>query len=193
MAMEIFSRCAICSSLIGLLLWPAQAQAAPLPGADRPRTEIRLGSGPSLGGSLKLNPIWELGFSTALPALNFQQGSYFQFDTGRASAYAMVQLFNKKGFYIAGVAGIFADLSLGPTFAFNTWGLQAGATFAYDLNQALTLRVNIVPGIDFLVPPTGWLLAPATGISVVWRPQPALSVSFGINGNGDLLGLSWGF
>jgi len=191
--MEIYWRSAICSSLIWFCL-STMVLAAPLPGADQPETQLRLGTGPSLGASLKINPIWEIGLSAAYPALNFQQGSYFQFDTARLGAYSLVQLLNINGFYIAGVAGVFTDFAVVNEFSPpNTWGIQAGAAFAYDLNSALTVRVNIVPGIDFNVPPNGWLLSPASGVALVWRPQPNIALSFGVNGNGDLLGLSWGF
>jgi len=181
--------CALWLSGLSLLGAGSPAQAAGLPGADRSRSQLSLGSGPSLGVSWQAFERFEFGAGVAAP---FYFGP--DFGTLRYSLYSQYQLLNQDGFYMGVIAGIYGDLHLPEISRYSAVGLQFGATLAYDLNRDLTLRLNIVPGISLLIPPEGWIFFPPVGgVALAWRPLPQLETSLGFNGNGDILAASWLF
>lgn len=184
--MAIFWRSVICFSL---LLAQPPAWAGLLPGADRPGTQVRLGSGPTLGAAVGLGPHLEAGLSVSSAFLYFQN-----FSTLRYSAYGLFQLYQENGFYMAFLAGAYGNAYLPSLQRHSLISLQGGAAFAYDLNRDLTLRLNIAPGVSLMVPPQGWeAFAPLSGIELAWRLNPGTELSVGYTGNGDILGVSWRF
>lgn len=191
--MGIFSRFAICSSLLGLLFGQqiGPVMASSLPAADRLASGASINSGPSLGVRWQPPGLerWQFGASVAAPFYFFQD-----FGTLRYGAWGMTQLLNQDGFFIAGIAGIYGDIYLPDTNRYSPLGLQLGAAFAYRLNAALTLRLNLVPGISLKLPPTGWVVfPPAGGAEIAWRWTANLETTLGYNGNGDIVGVNWIF
>lgn len=195
--MAIFSRCAISfkrhPALWGaglLLAWTclmAPAQASSMPGADRPRTRLNLGSAPSLGLDWRLDERMALGLNVAAPFYFFSN-----FGTTRYSLHGVYQLMNNNGAYMALVMGFYGDLYFPELSRYPQIAVQGGAAFAYDLNRDWTLRLNIVPGIALQLPPEGWLFfPPAGGVELAWHPGSHFEMSLGYNGNGDILALSW--
>lgn len=188
MAMAIFSRFAICTSLVSLLI-TSPVLASTMPAADRSASAVSLGSGPAVGFGWQPAPRWSFGASAAAPFYYFQD-----FGTLRYGAWAMYQLLEQDGFYMAGVAGLYGDVYFPDFNRYSPVGLQLGAALAYKLNKRLTLRLNIVPGVSLRLPPVGWVVfPPAGGAEIAWRMQDQLELSLGYNGNGDILGLSWIF
>lgn len=184
--MGTFWRSAICFSLLVL-----PAQASTMPGADRLAGNLALGSGPAIGAQLKLPSIerWQFGASLAVPFYYFES-----FGTLRYSAWAMSQLMNQDGFFLAGIAGLYGDIYVPDPSRYSPLGLQLGAAIAYQLNPAVTLRLNLVPGVSLQLPPRGWVVVPpAGGFEIGWRFSPQLETTLGYNGNGDILGLNWIF
>jgi hypothetical protein len=180
--------------LLGFALFSSSAQASSLPVADAEKWVVSVGSGPSLALEFPLFERIRLGSSVGTP---FYYGSHFGITT--YDLRLQFPLLNQDGFMISIVAGLFGQVNLSSQSLkdpLSPIGLEMGACFAYLFSEQLRLRLNLVPGFDFVLPPEnaglyGWtFLAPASGFEVAWRFTPQFEASLGFNGNGDILSLS---
>ena len=195
--MAIFSRSVICFSLVALS--SGLAQASSLPAADQAITALQLSTGPSVGLSWSPGPRWQTGLTVAMPFYYFSN-----FGTLRYGAYSLYQFLELDGFYMAGLIGLYGDFLPARPQQYSPIGLQMGVAMAYRLHRNWSLRLNLVPGVAWVLPPAGstqeaqstigWIVfPPAGGIELAWQVNPNLEMSIGYNGNGDILGMNWEF
>lgn len=179
---------------VGLWLCASAAQASSLPAADANGTVLSLGSGPSLAFELPLPFNTRLGGSAGTPFYYFSRFGIANYDLR-----LQFPLLKQEGFMITVVAGVFGQVNLSPlplTDPLSPVGLEMGACFSYLFSEQWRIRLNLVPGFDFFLPPEnkmsfGWtFLTPASGFEVAWRFNPHFEASLGFNGNGDILSLS---
>ena len=159
-------------------------------GADTAKkSSVGIGSSPSLSAEAPLLDWLSIGGSVSSPLL-FNGGlNGIQYST-----FINYPLYQRKGFYISGILGLYGDYNFTSPEDSSFAALQGGAAFAYDLHRQWTLRINIVPGMALHIPPNGWtFLSPVGGVALIWRPQTNSEVSLGINGIGDILSYHWIF
>lgn len=196
--MAIFSRSVICFSLLTLFI-PCIARASSLPAADQAVNAFALSSGPSVALAWHPGPRWQTGLTVATPFYYFAS-----FGTLRYGVYSLYQFLELDGFYMAGVAGLYGDFLPAQPQNYSPVGLQMGVAMAYRLHRDWSLRLNLVPGVAWVLPAAGstqeaqstigWIVfPPAGGIELAWQMNPYFEMSLGYNGNGDILGASWEF
>ena len=166
-----------------------QAHASSLPQADFGGLHLGLGSGPSASLEFGLSPQLALGGAIASPLLLGGLG------VARYEGHVSYRLLSSEAVDVAVIAGAFGDLNLAQRadLSLSPFGLELGLGIAWHVTKLISVRVNIVPGLSFPKASSLGLFPPAGGIEVGYHPIPALEVTAGFNGNGDLFGFNYRF
>ncbi len=178
-----------------LLIFPllacltAPARASSLPQADFQGLHFGLGSGPSASLEVALSPQLGLGGAIASPLLFGGLG------VARYEGHLSYRLLSSQAVDVAVIAGAFGDLNLSQRadLSLSPFGLELGLGIAWHVSKLLSVRVNIVPALPFSQAASLGLFPPAGGVEVGYHPIPALEVTVGFNGNGDLFGFNYRF
>lgn len=180
---------------------PGQAWASSMPGADfgdRPKLGAGFGAGLGWqpGGSVALTwPVWDQLAVSGAAASTFSGGATFDL----RGIYRFVEG-SREGPAIAGIVGLWgAAGGVGPDPRF-TAGVplapSIGFGLAYSPMDKLALRLNLAysPFFAYGTETLGFIGGPpSTGIEAAYELSPGFEVTAGLNGNGDILGLSYLF
>ena len=184
-----------------IVLAPGQALASSMPGAD-------FGDRPTLGAGFGTDLGWRPGGSVALtwPVMD-----HLAMSGALASSFVGGVTFDVRGIYrfveggregpsIAGIVGLWgATGGLGPDPRFTLGAPVApaiGFGLAYSPLDRLALRLNLAysPFFTYGSETLGFIGGPpSTGIEAAYELFPGFEVTAGLNGNGDLLGVSYVF
>lgn len=172
------------------LAWSPSAQASSMPKADlKGKHSISLGSAPSLGLEFSLSPKWALGAAVGMPL--FYEVSGFL----RYNFYSSYTFLEADALTVRGLVGAFGDVDLyqRADVQLSNFGVEAGIAVAYQINQWVTARANVVPGLAFPYSTGFGLFTPSGGVEVAYRPFDNFEATLGLNGNGDIFALRYLF
>lgn len=192
---------ALAALAAALALAPAPARASSLPGADfgdRPTLGVGLGAGLGWrpGGSFAVTwPAMEQLAVGAAVASTFTGGATYDL----RGVYRFVDG-SREGPAIAGILGLWGAVGgLGPDPRFSAAAPLApsiGFGLAYSPLDKLSIRLNLAysPFFNYGTEVLGFIGGPpSSGIEAAYALSPGFEVTAGLNGNGDLLGLSYAF
>lgn len=179
------------SCLVGALAFPAAASSLPaMPEDSRP--VLGIGIGPSVSLDWRAFQPLSLGFSSAV---SFWDPSSFGVVRYDVRGIYLLRDGGATNFTLSAIAGIWGDTSfLRQQVEGLPFGLEGGIALSYPFLPHLIGRVNFVAGYQFFSSPLGvnpGFFPPAAGLELAYYPSPGWELTFGFNGQGDIVGVRW--